>query len=136
MLERFRYAKPGPLLHKLMSIVAWAAAVGWLYFTLISQAFIQRIVTGQTDLLDLILGLPLILSLAVVIYAMAYWATKIVVIVWKPHWLAFPDDHYDEYWPDPNAPDQDIPPTDETNQSANKTVSSKHVNNDKNNEYK
>ncbi|AEG31574.1 hypothetical protein [Thiomicrospira cyclica] len=131
MLERFRYAKPGPLLHKLMSIVAWTAAIGWLYFTLINQAFIQRIFTGQTDLLDLILGLPLILSLAVVIYAMAYWATKLVVIVWKPHWLAFPDDHYDEYWPDPNAPEQDILPTEETDQPINKSVPSKNNNNEK-----
>jgi hypothetical protein len=119
-----------------MSTAAWASALSWLYFTLISQAFIQRIFTGQTSLLDLILGLPLILSLAVVIYAMAYWVAKLVVIFWKPHWLAFPDDYDDEYLPNPNASDQDIPPTDKTNRSANKSVSSKHVNNDTNNEYK
>ncbi len=104
MLERFRYAKPGPTLHRLMAIFAWLAAIAWLYFTLINHAFIARILVGQTDLLDLILGLPLILSLAVVIYAMAYWAAKLMIIVWKPHWLAFPDDHYDEHWPDPDAP--------------------------------
>jgi hypothetical protein len=87
-----------------MAIFAWLAAIAWLYFTLINHAFIARILVGQTDLLDLILGLPLILSLAVVIYAMAYWAAKLMIIVWKPHWLAFPDDHYDEHWPDPDAP--------------------------------
>lgn len=104
MLERFRYAKPGPLLHKLMSGVAWIAALYWLYFTLITHAFIARLIKGETALLDLILGLPLILSLSVVIYAMTYWLVKLLIIFWKPYWLAFPEDHYDEHWPDPNAP--------------------------------
>ncbi|WP_127470888.1 hypothetical protein [Thiomicrorhabdus aquaedulcis] len=44
----------------------------------------SKIITGEAVIVDLVFGLPLVLSLAVVVYAMIYWSIKVAFIYLLP----------------------------------------------------
>ncbi|MDX1796550.1 MAG: hypothetical protein R3219_07475 [Hydrogenovibrio sp.] len=71
-------------LNLLVLFVSLAPVVYWLYFSLIEKSFVQNFIEGQTLFVDLLLGLPVVLIFAVVIYAMIYWLLKLVIILLAP----------------------------------------------------
>jgi hypothetical protein len=56
----------------------------WLHFTFVEKAFLQKIMAGEAVIVDLVFGLPLVLSLAVVVYALIYWSIKVALIYLLP----------------------------------------------------
>lgn len=71
-------------LNLLVLFISLAPVVYWLYFSLIEKSFLQNFIEGQTLFVDLLLGLPVVLIFAVVIYAMIYWFLKLVIILLAP----------------------------------------------------
>lgn len=98
MFDLFRYAQPIKWLHQLMSFVSLLAAVLWLYFSVIHKQLMQRMIDGQAELLDALIGFPLVLALAIVIYASVYWFIKWLLIMFWPQSLTLPpetEEHFD-----------------------------------------
>lgn len=95
MLELFRYGKLPKLAHLGLVVASLAASFYWLYFAVIKMELLPRLLAGETLILDAVVGFPLILSLAIVVYAIVYWSVKIVMIVAYPHWLTLPAGHND-----------------------------------------
>ena len=95
ILELFRYGRGPRVWHFLMGLSAWLCAIGWLYFAFISKQFIQRMIEGQAELLDALIGLPLILALTLVIYASVYWAIKLILIIAQPNAFILPPEYKD-----------------------------------------
>ena len=90
MLELFRYAAPPVWYHRLMVILSLGMAFIWLYFTVIHKQLVQRMLEGNTDLLDALIGFQLILELTVVIYASVFWLLKWLLILVAPQYLTLP----------------------------------------------
>jgi len=65
--------------------LSWVSALYWSYFTFIEKDFWHKIQTGQAMLVDLVLGLPLVIAIAIVLYAATYWSIKLVAIFLLPH---------------------------------------------------
>ncbi|WEJ63729.1 hypothetical protein [Thiomicrorhabdus lithotrophica] len=84
MLCLFRNTKIHPRLNKYAILVSLIAVLGWLYFTFIEKSLLQKLFEGQALIVDLVFGLPLVLALAIVVYATVYWVLKLLVIVLLP----------------------------------------------------
>lgn len=84
MLCLFRNTKIHPRLNKYAILVSLIAVLGWLYFTFIEKNLLQKLFEGQALIVDLVFGLPLVLALAIVVYATVYWVLKLLVIVLLP----------------------------------------------------
>ncbi|MEA1988381.1 MAG: hypothetical protein U9N57_04120 [Pseudomonadota bacterium] len=84
MLCLFRNTKIHPGLNKYAILVSLIAVLGWLYFTFIEKSLLQKLFDGQALIVDLVFGLPLVLALAIVVYATVYWLLKLLVIVLLP----------------------------------------------------
>lgn len=84
MLCLFRNTKIHPRLNKYAILVSLMAVLGWLYFTFIEKNLLQKLFEGQALIVDLVFGLPLVLALAIVVYATVYWVLKLLVIVLLP----------------------------------------------------
>ncbi|WFE68448.1 hypothetical protein P8S54_09590 [Thiomicrospira sp. R3] len=95
MLELFRYGQLPKLAHRGLLFASLAAALYWLYFSIVKMELLPRLLAGETLILDAIVGFPLVLALAIVVYAIVYWAIKIVMIIAYPHWLTLPPGHND-----------------------------------------
>ncbi|KUJ72142.1 hypothetical protein [Thiomicrospira sp. WB1] len=65
-------------------LVSLSGVVYWLHFAFIQKAFWQTVLSGQALFVDLLLGLPVVLIFAVVIYAMIYWVLKLLLIFLWP----------------------------------------------------
>lgn len=90
MLDHFRYGQLPKPIARLLFILGLTAALAWLYFSIIEKQLIDRLLSGQTELLDALIGFPLVLALAIVVYAIIVWALKIVIIFLAPHWIEMP----------------------------------------------
>jgi len=84
MLCLFRNTKIHPRLNKYAILVSLIAVLGWLYFTFIEKSLLKKLFEGQALIVDLVFGLPLVLALAIVVYATVYWVLKLLVIVLLP----------------------------------------------------
>ena len=84
MLCLFRNTKIHPRLNKYAILVSLIAVLGWLYFTFIEKNLLQKLFECQALIVDLVFGLPLVLALAIVVYATVYWVLKLLVIVLLP----------------------------------------------------
>lgn len=75
----------------------WLASLGgtgyWLYFAFIEKAFLQKVFAGQALFVDLLLGLPVVLVFALVVYAMIFWGLKVLIILfWSDKIIQLPSD--------------------------------------------
>ncbi|NCN43118.1 MAG: hypothetical protein CO158_00800 [Piscirickettsiaceae bacterium CG_4_9_14_3_um_filter_43_564] len=86
----FSLFKNSRLVYPLNWIVLLSSLFGviyWLYFAFIEKAFLDRVLGGTALLVDLLLGLPVVLIFALVVYALIYWGLKVLVIVLLPNRL-------------------------------------------------
>ncbi|BBP45976.1 hypothetical protein THMIRHAS_13490 [Thiosulfatimonas sediminis] len=67
-----------------MIALSWLAVFFWLEFAFIEKALVDKVFAGHALIVDLVFGLPLVLALAIVIYAMVYWSIKAVCIFLFP----------------------------------------------------
>lgn len=112
MLDLFRYAHPPKKTQRLMVLVSSIAALFWLYFSIIQQQLLQRMLEGKAQILDALIGFPLVIALAIVIYATVYWFIKWIIILLAPQTLTLPPEE-DEVEFDPSD-DHDNPPGDKS----------------------
>ena len=84
MLCLFRNTKIHPNLNKYAVLISLTAVLAWLYFTFIEKSLLQKLFDGQALIVELVFGLPLVLAIAVVVYATVYWVLKLLVIVILP----------------------------------------------------
>lgn len=99
MLCLFRNTRFHPKFNPWMVALSWLAVFFWLEFAFIEKALVEKIFAGHAMLVDLVFGLPLVLALAIVIYAMVYWTVKVICI------FAFP--MLVEQVPDEAVPSED-----------------------------
>jgi len=100
-------------------LAGWGVALWWLYFALFDQGLGSKILNGQALLIDLLLALPLVLFMAVILYAFFYWLARILVIVFFRSQVTFrePDEDDDlseqeaefgqDYWKKQPVSEQD-----------------------------
>ncbi|GAB6070296.1 hypothetical protein JCM30760_13930 [Thiomicrorhabdus hydrogeniphila] len=84
MLCLFRNTKLHPLLNLIAILLSLSSVVGWLYFTFVHKNLFEMLFEGQALIVDLVFGLPLVLALAVVIYATVFWVFKLIIILLLP----------------------------------------------------
>lgn len=84
MLCLFRNSKIHPRLDRYAILASWLSVFAWLYFAFIEKSLMGKLIEGKALIVDLVFGLPLVLALAVVVYAMVYWLLKIIVIFLLP----------------------------------------------------
>lgn len=84
MLCLFKNSHVHPSLNRYLMLISWLAVAAWLYFAFIEKALWSKLFSGEAILVDLLLGLPLVLMLAVVVYATLYWLLKLLVVVFLP----------------------------------------------------
>lgn len=103
-------------LNYLAFILSIMPVIYWLYFALIEKSFLNNFISGQTLFVDLLLGLPVVLLFAIIIYAMIYWVFKIIIILLAPYLLeenkcetdsdtfdpATIQEYGEDYWQDKN----------------------------------
>ncbi|CAN8140462.1 conserved hypothetical protein [uncultured Thiomicrorhabdus sp.] len=80
MLCLFRNTRFHPKFNPWMLALSWLAVLFWLEFAFIEKELVGKIFAGHAMLVDLVFGLPLVLALAIVIYAMVYWTAKVICI--------------------------------------------------------
>ena len=73
-----------PKVNWLLIAFAWLGALAWLNFTFIEKDLVFKVIGGKAILVDLLFGVPLVLMLAVVVYATIYWFLKLVVVYLFP----------------------------------------------------
>ena len=81
MLCLFRNTKLHPTVNLFAIFISLASVVGWLYFTFIHKNLMQMLFEGQALIVDLVFGLPLVLALAVVVYATVFWVFKLILVI-------------------------------------------------------
>lgn len=119
LLELFRYGHLPKKVHQLMFWAGLVAAGFWLNFSIIKMQLWPRLLAGETELLDALIGFPLVLALAIVVYAVVFWAIKLVIILTYPQWLTLPPEA-DEVEFDPSR-DDDFPSDDSDNNTPPKS---------------
>lgn len=92
MFSLFRRSRLVPGLHKLTVLVAWLMVAYWLKFTFVDKAFLDTLFSGSALFVDLLLGLPVVLIFAVVLYALVYWLVKMVTLLLFPNWVVIDDE--------------------------------------------
>lgn len=80
----FRNSQIEPRLNRYVILLSLAGVAGWLYFSFIEKSLVGKVFEGKALLVDLVFGLPLVLMLAVVVYATIYWASKILIMLLMP----------------------------------------------------
>lgn len=80
----FRNSKIAYPLNLWVLIISIAPVLYWLYFALVQKDFLHNFVSGKSLFVDLLLGLPVVLIFAIVIYAMVFWVLKLIVILLWP----------------------------------------------------
>ena len=104
MLCLFRNTKLHPTLNLMGIIVSLAAVAAWLYFTFIHKNLFTMLFEGQALIVDLVFGLPLVLALAVVVYATVYWTFKLIIIALLPQYTL----HIDPQEPDDSSLQEEL----------------------------
>ena len=84
MFGLFRTAQLYPKVNFYLIAIAWIGVLFWLNFTFIEKALIVKVMSGEAILVDLLFGLPLVLMLAVVVYATIYWFLKLIIVYVYP----------------------------------------------------
>ncbi len=84
MLCLFRNSRIHPRLDKYAILASLLSVFAWLYFAFIEKALMTKLIEGKALIVDLVFGIPLVLALAVVVYALVYWTLKIIVIFLIP----------------------------------------------------
>lgn len=92
----FRNSHIHPSLNRYVILLSLFGVIGWLYFTLIEKSLVNMVVSGEALIVDLVFGLPLVLMMAVVVYATIYWTCKILIIIALPQLIV------------PAAPEMDV----------------------------
>jgi len=77
----------------------WVGVIAWLEFTFIQKDLVFKVLQGEAIMVDLLFGLPLVLMLAVVIYATIYWFLKLIVVYAFPQAI-MPASEYDDSMPE------------------------------------
>ncbi|PLA74352.1 hypothetical protein CYQ88_06590 [Hydrogenovibrio sp. SC-1] len=116
--------------------IVWGISVSgvlyWLFFAFIEKAFLDRVFGGTALFVDLLLGLPVVLIFALVVYALIYWGLKVLVILLLPNWFEriestdtlLSDTLEEGDWVEPASPETDKEtPTNPTASSSSKTHS-------------
>ncbi|WP_044406202.1 hypothetical protein [Thiomicrospira microaerophila] len=110
LMALFRYGKLPKITHQLLLAASLIAASYWLYFAIVKMQLLPRFLAGEALILDAVVGFPLVLALAIVVYAVVFWLVKLMVIIFYPSWLTLPSDYYDdadESYFDPTEPPDD-----------------------------
>lgn len=99
MLCLFRNTKLHSKINLIVVLFSLMSVIGWLYFTFVEKSLMQKLFAGQALIVDLVFGLPLILALAVVVYATVFWALKLIIIFTIPSAIIHinPDDKNSDY---------------------------------------
>ena len=77
-------------------ISGWSAALGWLYFSFIDQGLAVRLVNGQALMVDLLLAFPIVLFIAVIVYAFCYWLMRLLIILLFRSQISFAESQDEE----------------------------------------
>lgn len=80
----FRNSHIHPTLNRYVILVSLLSVIGWLYFSFVEKSLVSKVFEGQALIVDLVFGLPLVLMLAVVVYATVYWSCKLLIIFLAP----------------------------------------------------
>ncbi len=75
--EVFRHMDFYPPL--VVRLLAWSLALGWLWFVFVEKDLWHRSLSGQTIIVDYIVGLPLVIALAIYFY----WMPLLMVRIWQ-----------------------------------------------------
>lgn len=89
----FRNSKIHPRLDKYAIIASLLSVFAWLYFAFIEKSLLAKLFEGKALIVDLVFGLPLVLALAIVVYALVYWSLKLIVIFLIPQAIIPVEDH-------------------------------------------
>lgn len=92
----FKNSHLTPKVNFFVAAIAWVAALAWLNFTFIEKEFVFKVMAGEAILLDLLLGIPLVLMLAIVVYATIFWFLKLIIVYLFPRAIA-PASSYDSH---------------------------------------
>lgn len=90
----FKNSHLTPKVNFFVAAISWIAALAWLNFTFIEKELVLKVIAGEAILLDLLLGIPLVLMLAVVVYATVFWFIKLIIVYLFPRAIA-PASEYD-----------------------------------------
>lgn len=83
----FKNSKIAYPLNWIVLFLSLFGVVYWLNFAFIEKAFLETVFEGQALFVDLLLGLPVVLIFAVVVYAMIFWALKVLIILFLPQMI-------------------------------------------------
>lgn len=84
MLCLFRNSHIHPRLDPVALALSWAGTLFWLHFAFVEKDFWHKIQTGNTLIIDLVFGLPLVFAFAVMVYASIYWLLKLLLVLFLP----------------------------------------------------
>ncbi|QKI89146.1 hypothetical protein [Thiomicrorhabdus xiamenensis] len=87
MLCLFRNSRIHPKLNPWAILLSWIAVLFWLEFAFLEKELVEKIFAGHALIIDLLVGLPLVLAMAIMIYALVYWGIKVALIYLKPSWI-------------------------------------------------
>ena len=80
----FRNSKIHPKLDKYAILASLLSVFAWLYFAFVEKSLMSKLFEGKALIVDLVFGLPLVLAMAIVVYALVYWSLKLIVIFLLP----------------------------------------------------
>lgn len=80
----FKNSHIHPRINLYVVLVSLLSVVAWLYFAFIEKELMTKLFEGQAIMVDLLLGIPLVLMLAVVVYATVYWFFKLLIVYLLP----------------------------------------------------
>lgn len=92
----FRNSHIHPRLNRYVILLSLFGVIGWLYFAIIEKSLVSMLMSGEALIVDLVFGLPLVLMMAVVVYATIYWACKLLIIIALPKFIMPPTPEIDE----------------------------------------
>jgi hypothetical protein len=84
MLCLFRNSRIHPRLDRYAILASLISVFAWLYFAFIEKSLLTKLLEGKALIVDLVFGVPLVLALAIVVYALVYWTLKLIVILLLP----------------------------------------------------
>jgi len=83
----FKNSKIAYPLNWIVLLLSLAGVAYWLHFAFIEKEFLMTMFEGQALFVDLLLGLPVVLIFAVVVYAMIFWLLKVLIILFLPQMI-------------------------------------------------
>lgn len=83
----FKNSKIAYPLNWIVLLSSLAGVAYWLHFAFIEKEFLKTVFAGQALFVDLLLGIPVVLIFAVVVYAMIFWLLKVLIILFLPQMI-------------------------------------------------